>query len=294
LAIGTTGFATAMTLLMVIGAASGYALVPAYKGTVKSPNAYISVAGCAVAKGPMPTWNPATGAILAMTSAGAKTCPKSFGSIGSSSYGDAGNGMTVAIPFKIASTGSHSVSTSLSLMLTSSASNSVSACPLMNLWPAGGPPLNTYKSSYCQDGSSRSWYASISVIDMTNVSWYSNYSYADAYNYSSYDNSTSCYNYGTPSCYNYSSAYSYGSAYSYNSPGFASFTWNGGTSWTMWTNGTNMVKTDKYAVVISISDYSDAYAYKYNLAGPWSGSAAAVINMGTLGNGLSVSSVTVT
>src|ERR1700686_1742414 len=101
LAFGTTGFATAMTLLMVIGAASGVILAPVYKNTVKSPSSYTSISGCATAKSPLPTWNPVTGMILGISAAKAKTCGKSLGYVGGSSSAYGSGSMYVGIPFKV-------------------------------------------------------------------------------------------------------------------------------------------------------------------------------------------------
>jgi hypothetical protein len=54
-----------------------------------------------------------------------------------------------------------------------------------------------------------------------------------------------------------------------------------------------MKKTDKFAVILSVTMYANAFASVYNVLGPWSGSGAAMINMATLGNGMSVSSITI-
>jgi hypothetical protein len=299
LAFGTTGFAAAVTLLMVLSPASGaivhptIVLSPAYKNTVNSPNAYWSVSGCAKAKAATPHWNAATGGVTGVAMASAKTCGKNVGGVGGSSSGSASDGLSIAIPFKVSTNGNHAIATSISLTLASANTSTWAPCP-----PTTGsypPALNAYFYGYCEVGSSLSMYTSINVVDLTNTSWYGNYSYADSYNYGYWENYTYCYNYGTPTCSNFTGGAGYASAYGYNAPAFATnFLWNGASSWTMWNNGTGMLKTHHYALILSESVSASAYAYYYNIAGSWLASASASINMGTLGNGATVNSVTIT
>jgi hypothetical protein len=295
LTLGALGFASAVTLLMVLAPASGAIAHPTvlaapYKGTIKSPSVSTLVTGCAKAKAPPSTWTPATGIITAGSSASSSICPKSIGPAGGPSNGNAGAGVTVTIPLKIARSGTHAVATSFSLILNTSQSVSSAPCPLKNLYPQ---PINAVAQSYCEDGIGDIWSVTAQVFDLTNTSWSSIQSYGASYGFSSYSNSTYCYNTGTPACSNSSSSTSSGFLYSSQAPGFSKFVWNGGTSWTMWTNGTKMVKTDKFALLISVNVYIDTYAYKDNLLGAWSGAAAARVNMSTLGNGLSVNSITI-
>ena len=298
LALGTTGFAAAVTLLMVLGPAAGaivhpsIVLTPAYKNTVKSPNAYWSVSGCAKAKAGTPNWNAATGGLSGMAAASATSCGKSVGGVGGSGSGSASSGISVAIPFKVSTNGNHAISTSISLSLASTNSSTWGPCPpALGTYP---PALNAYYYGYCEVGSSFSMYTSISVVDLTNTSWYANYSYADAYTSGYWENYTYCYNYGTPTCSNFTGGSGYSSAYAYNAPAFASsFLWNGASSWSMWTNGTNMVKTHHYAIILTESVYAGAYAYAYNINAHWNAAASAMINMATLGNGARVNSVTI-
>ena len=297
LALGTTGFATAMTLLMILAPASGalvhpsIVLTPAYKNTVSSPNQYSSTTGCAKATSVASHWNAATGAISGAASGSAKTCPKAIGYVGGQSYGDGSDGMSVAIPFKVASNGNHAISTAFSLKVASSSAFAYGNCPKFNVhYP---PALNQYEYAYCEVLTFLSVYVNVNVVDLNNASWYSNYSYADAYTESYFENYTDCYNYGTPTCYNFTGPHTYSNNYSYNAAGFTSFSWNGASSWSMWNNGTNMVKTHHYAVILSISISVEGVAEFYNTIGHWTASASGVINMATLGNGAKVSSVTI-
>lgn len=298
LAAGGTGFALGVALLMVLSPVSAGAgvhpavsLVAPYKGTVSSPNSYSSFNGCAVLKSGTTKWAATTGMVTSTSSAGAKTCAKSLGSVGaySSAYGS--TGVSVGIPFKVGSNGNHSIGSSFTVTLATTQTFTSTPCKLnVNYAPA----LYQYSYGYCEDGASNYFDLSVSVVDLNNASWYSqNYSYAYAYNNSYTENYSDCYNYGTPTCYNSNGTHSYGYSYGYNDPGFAAFAWNGATSFSMWTNATMMVKTHHYALIISISTSTDAFAEKYNVIGAWTGSASDSINMGTLGNGAKLNSVTI-
>ena len=144
-----------------------------------------------------------------------------------------------------------------------------------------------------ESGSDVSVYFDAYVVDGMNSSWYSNSSYANAYNDSYTENYTDCYNYGTPTCYNFTGSNNVSSSYSYNAPGFSAFTWSAATSWSMWTNGTNMIKTHHYYLIISVSTSADSFAEFYHTLGSFSGSGSGMVNMATLGNGAKVHSVTI-
>lgn len=296
--IGTTGLLATVSLLMVLAPASAGAVHPAYvlkapyKGSVSTPNSYSYWAGCASAKSVTTKWAPLTGMVTGSNSDKAVVCKKTLGGIGSSSYGSSGTGITIGIPFKVASTGNHSIGSAVSVTLAGSSALTTSGCPAKNV--NYNPPLYTSSSAGCSDSTSLNANFYAYVVDATNTSWYnSNYSYAQAYNYTYWGNSTYCYNYGTPACSNTTGGSSYGAAYAYNAPGWTGFTWAGTTVFTMWTNGTNMVKTDKFVLVLNIGLGHSASVYAYNLLAYWAGSASASINMATLGNGATLSSITI-
>jgi hypothetical protein len=299
LGFSATGFAVTVTLLMVLGPAGAGAvahpqvtLTAPYAKTTNSPNSYWSVSGCAKAKAAPGHWSPTTGAVTEMAQGLGHTCGKSLGGVGGSGSGYAGSSISVAIPFKVAKTGNHSIGESWTVSVASSSSFAASPCPAKNV--NYHPTLYQYSSAYCEAGASISVYFSSYVIDLSNSSWYSrNYSYADVYNYSEYQNYTDCYNYSTATCYNSSGTFMNQYAYGYNDPGFSLFSFNGATTFSLWANGTNMVKTDHFAVIFSISISADGYGYGYNLLGPFSGKGAASVNMGTLGNGATLNSVTI-
>jgi hypothetical protein len=131
------------------------------------------------------------------------------------------------------------------------------------------------------------------VTDLTNGSWYGNYSYWYAGNASYYVNDTYCYNGGTPSCHNVTVGITNGYGYGHNSAGWGTWTFSGSNAITMWTNGTNMVATHKFVLIIALSQSHSAYVQRYNLLAAWAAGASASTNMATLGNGASLNSITI-
>jgi hypothetical protein len=220
-----------------------------------------------------------------------KTC-KAYGNYGGGGSGYGSSGMEVLIPFKVATTGNHSLASSWTVKLASVKSFTYGGCPAKNV--NYFPPYGQNSYGQCYDSASISWSASSWVTDVSNSSWYSyNYSSGYAYNNSYFDNYTSCYNYGTPSCYNSSYGSNYSYIYPYNAPGFTTFTWNGATSFTFWNNATNMKKTDSYALVFDVYLYVDGSASGTHLLTPWAVTAGGSINMATLGNGATLNSVSI-
>jgi hypothetical protein len=287
----------AVTMLMVLSPVSAGATVhPAtvlkapYKGTTSSPNWYGGVTNCGVAKGSAGKWVPLTGAITGTDTSSAKTCGKNVGG-GSSGYWSAG--VTVAIPIKILTTANHSIGISMSLAVTSASSYAHGLCPTKHItYP---PALYSYESAGCQAAAYLYLDLGAYLVDLTNSSWYHyNYTSLYAYNDSGWSNYSSCYNYGTPSCYNSSGNFSYHGAFGYNAPGAATCGLTGTCTFTLWSNSTApMPRTDRWAVEIYFYSSADSYASYSNVAGPFVGSAAASINMATLGNGAKVTSVTI-
>jgi len=296
-AFGVTGLAAAVTLLMVLSPASAGAVhalkvyAPAYKHTVSQPSVYSSQSGCGKAKSTAPAWHPLTGMITLADMSSAKSCGKSLGYVGGSSSASVGGGVEIALPFSVTSNGNHSVASSWTVNIASSWSSSHTAVCSKNVNYA--PALYQYSYAYCEAGTYTSFDASSQLQDLSNNSWYSyNYSYADSYNDSVWENYTDCYNYGTPTCYN-SSGYNYQATYGYNEAGISAWTWNGATSFTLWSNGTSMVKGHHYILIMSVYASVDSFAAQANLLAPWSGSAASTINLATLGNGVAINSVTI-
>jgi hypothetical protein len=296
MALGTTGFATAVMLIMVLAPASASlvnrstVLTPAYKGTVTQASTYLSTYGCGKAKATPAKWNAKTGLITGSDSASGATCGKSLGYVGGSGSGDGESGIEVAIPFHAAHNGNNSIGSSWSVSIASSSSYSAGVCPAKNI--NYHPALYAYSYAYCEAGISTEFEIFVQLQDLQNSSWHGNFSEGYSYNDTYFENYTECYNYGTPTCYNGTSG-SYHYAYGLNAPGFSAFTMNGATSFSLWNNGTNMVRAHHYVMVVEIYIYADAYAEQANLLGHWSGSAVASVNMATLGNGATLNSITI-
>lgn len=300
LSVGSTGFLAAVSLLLVLGTASAGAVHAAvvlkapYKGTASWSSAYSSWSGCATAKVSAAKWAAKTGTVHASSLGKGYTgtgC-KSIGTYGGGGSGYSSTGVTVLIPLGKVTTGNHSVASSWSLTVATVKMFTYGGCPAKNV--NYYPPLYGYSSGQCFDSASVSLYADEYLYDASNSSWYSyNSSYASAYNDSYYDNSTYCYNYGTPSCSNSTYAYNYSSAYSYNAPGFATFAWNGLTTYSSWTNGSYMKSTDKYYLAIYFGVSGSGGAQSTNLLAPWNVLASGSVNMATLGNGAVLNSVTI-
>lgn len=297
LAFGGTGFALSVAMLMVLAPATGAAsahpavvLIAPYKGTISSPNIYTDLQGCGTLKSVPAKWAPSTGGVTTSVSAAAHTCGKSFGSVGANSYASASPGLSVAVPFKVGSNGNHSVAVSFSLSV---ATTSAYAAPFCKLGVNYAPAKGQYSYGYCEAGADVYIQVSAQLADLNNGSYYAyNYSYAESYNDSYTENYSDCYNYaGTPTCYNSNGSHTYAGAYSYNAAGAMSA--SGSSTFTLWTNGTMMVKGHHYAVVLSLYIGCSVFAEKYNVIGPWAGSASGSVNMGTLGNGMVLKSVTI-
>jgi hypothetical protein len=300
LGLGTGAVAFALVILTVLAPATSGALVRGtttisapYLHTQNSGGKGTQVNGCAKASAPTPYWHALTGGITEFTSASARTCGKSVG-VGGSGQGYADTEISVAIPIRITSPGSHSVSANVTVKLATVDAFTIGGCPAKNV-PSPAKP-NQYSFGICEAAAYISWSTSAYLVDENNVSWYGTSAYGYDQNDSYWQNYTDCYNFGTPACTNITGTVwgaSGSGIYSTNIVGFSGFTWNGTNTWTMWANGTNMVRNHHYVLVFGIGMSVTVFASAYNLLGFWAGTAGATINMGTLGNGANLRSVTV-
>jgi hypothetical protein len=76
--------------------------------------------------------------------------------------------------------------------------------------------------------------------------------------------------------------------------GFGALTLNGATTFTVWDNGTRTLPRDHYVLTFEMAMVAEAFADEGNLQHPWSASALNPINLETLGNGATLTSVTIT
>jgi len=265
------GGAALVVMLFVTSVAAGATMVPPYKGSVVSNYNSQSSGGCkAVGKNVAPAgWSSVTGIGHLAEAASAKSCAKSLAGIGGSSSGYASGEFEIAIPVKIGSTGTHSVSPTWMFTLADSQAMSVGGkCPAVKISATG------YGSSYC-DASAEAYISGYAYfVDITNGTYFysSNY-WSGFFNYSSQYNDTYCYNFN---CSYYNSSYGAPSSFS------------GSTSHTWWFNGT-MVKTHHYVLITYVYGGADAYLYGYPAS-----SATASVNLATLGNGAKLTSISVT
>jgi hypothetical protein len=293
-----TGFALAVTVLMAL-AGSSAALTPhppivvsaPYKGTLPVPSENTQSTGCAVAKAGSPRWMPSTGAIHESIRSSSNAC-KYNGNYGGGGSSQASNDMTLLVPFKVGSNGNHTISSRWIVNLASVTSVTTGGCPPKSV--NYNPPLYAYSFGGCSSSMSIFWQVNTQVVDLSNSSWfYTNGSYVAANNQSYWSNQTTCYNYGVPTCSNSTYGYNSSSAFGYGGIGYGTFTWNGATTLTLWSNSSYMVKTDHFALLVDIYMGVSTQAQQNQLVSPWAGGAFASINMASLGNGAVLNSITI-
>lgn len=289
-----------VTLLLVLPAGADAGLRPAkvqtppYKGSVGVAT-YSTFAGeCASGNvTASPTWTPATGGISIAVAGAAKSCPRSFGSSSTDSRGQADSKILVFVPFRVATHGNHSVTSSWTFTLSTARTKAVGGCPAKQVsFPL---PLNYSYFGQCDDGSFTYFFFQAILVDLNNTSWHGyNLSGANIVKISEWVNETSCGNNGTYSgCGNYTG--DVGSKYWWegDAAGFLPFKWTGTMKVTAWTNGTGMKTADHYALVGSVEAFVEAFVHEDGLKARWAASASASINLATLGNGAKLNSITI-
>lgn len=291
--------AAGVVLLIVLGPLGATAksppprvYVPAYRGTLSSPTTQTGASACARAFQGPPKWFPALGTINESDSSSAKACAKTAGYVGAYSSAYSSASIYVVIPIKVPANGNHSIETNWTLTLSTVQSWTVGGCPKANLsFPV---PSSSSESAYCTNQELVDIYLTAYLVDLSNASYTGGgYAYAADYNNSGWQNQSYCYNYGTPGCSNSTGPFNYSNNYGYNDPGWSAFRWNGVTKFGLWTNGTNMLRSDRWVVELNLYKDTQAQAGAYNVLGPWPGVAKALINMGTLGNSAKIDSITV-
>lgn len=268
-------------------------LSPGYAHTVGSFGKGTGQWGCGVPHVGPPHWNASSGWITGSTSARSTTCLRSLGPVGGLSSTWAEMFIAVAIPFHVPSSGSHSIATALSVLVSSTESLSNARCPLKSFYLS--PPSGTYETSGCTWGADRVFGVNATLVDVTHPFWAGgNSSAGRVYNWSEVDQSNSAYNFSGPGWVNVSTTYRCCPFFEYNAPGLSSFTWNAPANWTMWTNGTAMTKSDRYALVLTVWVLAGAWASNDNLRGPWTGHTSARVDLISNGTGLAVRSLAIT
>lgn len=297
---GGAASATAfLVLFLFVAPAVGNGAVPTttlsapYAHSQSSPTRQTQASGCAKSTIRIPSWNPTTGGLGEYAGSSAKSCGRSVGITGYG-VGSTQSGLIVGLPFRVTTAGSHAITTSMTIRLTTANTFTIGGCPKPSF---GYPPApGTGESSVCEAAAYVGWSLSAYVIDVDNQSWGAAYAYAYAQNDSLYQNFTYCAYYGAITCYNNSGTFwntSGSGQFSSNVGGFQNFTWNGASTLVMVLNESGMRVKDHYLVVVSISLTTTAIVDSYALSSAWAGSAKAIIDMGTLGNGATINSVAI-
>jgi hypothetical protein len=138
-----------------------------------------------------------------------------------------------------------------------------------------------------------SFVAFASVFDSNNINWSGAYSSAIAYNSTLWQHYTYCTNKGTPSCSNFTGLLPSTTLSGTNEAGFSAWVRNGTTSFTMYTNGTKMVRGHHYFLGLTILDQATAWVFVDNLKRHWWAGAAAAVNMAPPNDGAKLNSITI-
>lgn len=297
---GAVSASAALVLLLLVAPSLGSAVMPTttlsapYAHSQSSPTRQTQVSGCAKSTIRVPAWNPTSGGLGEYAGSSAKTCGRAVGVTG---YGIAStqSGLVVGLPFRVSTAGTHVITTSLTVRLATTNTFTIGGCPKPSFsYP---PAPGTGESSVCEAAAYVSWSLSAYVIDANNQSWGAASAYAYAQNDSYYQNFTYCDYYGAIHCYNSSGTFwntSGSGQFSTNVGGFQFFTWNGPTTLPIVLNESGMRVKDHYLLVVSIGLSTTTIVDSYALASAWAGTAKAIIDMGTLGNGATINSVTIT
>ena len=260
-----------------------------YAGTVSSPSSYLSASGCSLAKTLSPErWSGSAGVYSVSLISKSVTCAKSLGGVGVYSSSYLQGGIQLAIPFRVASNGNHTIQSSWTFTLATKESITQGGCPGPSV--AYPPPKNAYVSSSCSSNAQWQLSAYSYIVDLNNLSWYFyNGSSLYAANYSYWYNDTYCYNYGTPACSNSSAGHNFSYSSGYQEAGKLAS--SGASSIAMWDNSTKMLRGHHYVLIFSIYAYLGSSIDAYNVKGHWAASSVASVNMASLGNGARLSSV---
>lgn len=285
-------------LLLLLTAAPAASAAPViwiapYAGAVSSSGHGVSQSGCGSARAPAPTWSAQYGVVTVLAASIVKNCTSPYGATGSSGSASAGGSIGLWFPLRVGSAGNHTFATKVTVTLTTHRANTVGACPAPNVsYPQ---PSNSWNYAECVSGTNLAFVLSAGVTDLNDRFWGSNGSGFTATSTIGWMNYTYCDNWigQGPSCANTTSGWILGGLSGMNAPGYSSFTWTGSTTVVLWTNGTGMVRSHHYALMITVALDDSASVPSVNLLGPWHATAKATINMANLGNLLRLNSITI-
>jgi hypothetical protein len=295
--IGTvSAVLVALLLAGPVGAGTLHSLttyLPAYRHSQGQSLIAATSYGCGTAKGARSAWHPTTGIVTISDATSARTCGRTLGPVGGSSFAEQSDGTGITLPFRVSSSGNHSISTQVTVSIASTWRINVSSYSCAKSI-SFRPPPNSSSYGICEAGTFGSFQLVTEVVDLNDPNWsLFNSSYVDVFNNSDFQNTTLCYHYRTLTCTN-TSGYSYVSrTWSLHAGGLSTWNWNGITSFTLWSNSTAMLKGHHYLLMLRFYVVSASFTNKLKVVGPWTGSASSDLNMGGFGNGATITSVTI-
>lgn len=269
-AIGSLAFVALVVVLLPVsamGAPSIYHTIrisAPYPGTIVTPSMSLATSGCGTASMvTAPFFHPGTGRGGFSGTAAATGCISGLGG-----YGDASQAISVNVPFS-ARSGHNRIVEKWALAVSGGTTFSLGKCVM-----SSGTSNTSY--TYCSVYSTSSLEGYSYLYDATNGSYIASPTVA----WAGLSNGTSSYQY----CYA-------GNCSSYTTGGPGSFSFTGALSWVFVANGLVSTHTYELETYFYGSEYAGVSAYDATLH---HAHASAWLNAGTFGNGLSLTSITVT
>jgi hypothetical protein len=288
--------ATAVLVALIVGlpsamagpvhTASSTTLTAPYKRTAGYTLVTSIVDSCAKGKSVPGEWNASSGVFSGSVFGTAKTCAKIVGSAGWVSGVTEQVQEAIGIPFRVTSGGSHVVVSHWTASISSSRSIVAPTCPPKNI-----PPPGNYLYAECSAYALTAFFYQATIIDLNDSGWLNAGGNGVVSNSTWSLNQTTC----NPSsgCYTYFSNTTQNVYTGYGSAGVRGLHWNGLSNFKIWDNGTSMVSSHHYVLVLSFTLEASADTAAIELLGTFPASASVSINMGSLGNGATLNSVVI-
>jgi hypothetical protein len=250
--------------MLLLSQADG-SLVPHSSGSLGPP--YRSVAtraipvnvsiGCAKAAGGALRWDPLIGGISGIGAASSRVCVQSTYLGNSSNSARWSDALGLSLPLRVTTSGNHSIALTWTIDLAAAARSTESGCPPANL--NYRVAIGASSSGFCESGTDLRFFLWATVEDPNGSGGYvGNISDAGNDNYTYWQNVSNCSNPGTLSCSNSTYGYQYLLRYGTNEVGSASAGLSGRHWLTMWVNGSNMLRTHQFNLVMGFMIYVGA------------------------------------
>ncbi|MCI4330999.1 MAG: hypothetical protein L3K19_04040 [Thermoplasmata archaeon] len=288
-----------IALVVLSGSAGGSVLLPGtavhlppYRVVVTGAVPVHAAVGCAGSTGGPMRWDRTLGTVSAIDFAKAAVCVKSFVGGSSTNFAHWSNSLQLSFPLVVHSNGNHSIALQWTVSLSSMSHIATGNCPPANINYRIG--VGNSSSGSCESGADLGFYLWATVEDPNGSGGFvGNISDAGNDNFSYWVNDTSCSNAGTLACSNSTYGYQYLLCYGTNEVGSISSGLSGSHTITMWTNGSGMLKSHQFKLVVGFTVYAGAYSTMTNLLRMWKAAATAAVDMRTFGNGATLNSITV-